>query len=130
MQITSTYKNIFIAATSHWTTGSSVKYIIGLYLEKPLEASNAHTSTRLFCWLFAHFVPQCQWSSPSKFLSKFLRQNKFLSVCQPVVTRSQTGKIDFFLRNLDPRNSRLNRKRVLIPTKNVGLRLEFALFGN
>ena len=37
-----------------------------------------------------------------------------------------TGKIDVFFRNLDLYNSRLNKKRVVIPRKNVGLWLEFA----
>ena len=47
------------------------------------------------------------------------------------VKRFHTGKIDVFFRNFDPHNStRLNRKRVVIPKKNVSLWLEFALFGS
>ena len=37
----------------------------------------------------------------------FYWQNKFLSICLPVVTRSQAGKIDGFFRNFNSHNSRL-----------------------
>ena len=42
----------------------------------------------------------------------FQWRNKFLSICQPVVTRSQTGKIDAFFRNLDSHNTRRNLKHL------------------
>ena len=46
----------------------------------------------------------------------FLWQNKFLSVCWPVKQRFQTEKKNFFSEVLT-RNSWLDRKRVIIPTK-------------
>ena len=46
-----------------------------------------------------------------------------------MVARPQTGKIAVFFKNFDPPKSRLKRKRVVIPREDVGLWLEFALFG-
>ena len=59
----------------------------------------------------------------------FLRQNKFLSVCQPVKKNSNKAKADkFLLRNVDLCNIMFHRKSIAISKKNVDLRLEFALF--
>ena len=50
------------------------------------------------------------------------------------VKRFQIEKIDVFFmnsRNLEPENiTKLNRKKTVNPKKNVGLWLEFALFGS
>ena len=59
----------------------------------------------------------------------FLRQNKFLSVCQPVKKNWNKAKADkFLLRNVDLCNIMFDRKSIAISKKNVDLKLEFALF--
>ena len=59
---------------------------------------------------------QCQMITSFKVLKYFtIRQNKILCVCQPMVERFQTGKIDIFSWNPDPHNNRLDRNRVDIP---------------
>ena len=45
-----------------------------------------------------------------------------------MIARSEARTVDVFLRDLDPHNSGLNRKRVVVPRKNVGLWQEFTLF--
>ena len=58
--------------------------------------------------------------------------NTIISPTLKKVKRFQTEKIDgFFFGNLDPHNSpRLDRNRIVMPKKNVGLKLKFALFGS
>ena len=47
-----------------------------------------------------------------------------------MVKRIKTGKIDVFLKHFDVHNSKLNKKGVAVFRKNVGLWLEFVLFGS
>ena len=139
MQNTSTYK-WFLQLEHHTELLLHLlnQYQGKLYLQMSLiVASNAHISTPLFrpLWIIESnlkiYVRQCQWSYPSKFWRNFLVAKYvsfYLLACGNEISNRKNWR--FFFRNLNPHNSRFNRKRVVIPRKNVGLRLWFTLFGS
>ena len=65
---------------------------------------------------------QCQWSCPSEFWSIFLVAkwvSFYLLACGNEISNWKNWC--FFFRNIDPHNSRLNKKRIVISKKNVRL---------
>ena len=95
----------------------------------PLVASNTHISASLFhprgkiVYGSKRYVPTVPMIMTFKYLKYYLsgRISFFLFASRLRKGDYKPEKLMFFFGNLDPRNSRLNRKKVVIPRKKVSL---------